>query len=115
MQGHTILGINLVSCTWMYISWSTVLKKIIFTSDYVFMFVVGPGGSGETRLIFSMLASETFSPSFHKTFYFYKKYQLLFDEMAKEQNIEFVLCFDFNMIWKLEHCLLVFDDSCEGP
>ena len=63
------------------------MNKIIFTSDRLFMSVVGPGGSGKTRLFFSMLASKTFRPSFKKTFYFYKEYQPLFNEMAKKLNI----------------------------
>ena len=33
--------------------------------------------------------------------------------MAEKLNIEFVPCLDFEMIKKLENCLLVFDDSCE--
>ena len=48
------------------------------------MAVVGPGGSGKTRLIFSMLASQTFHPGFSKVFYFYKEYQPLFSEMEKK-------------------------------
>ena len=75
--------------------------------------VVGPAGSGKTRLIFSMLVFRTFRPSFKKTFYFYKENQPLFKEMAKKLNIEFVPCLDFSMTKKLENCLLVFDDSCE--
>ena len=89
------------------------MNKIIFRSDRLFLSVVGPGGSGKTRLIFSMLASRTFRPSFKKTFDFYKEYQPLFNEMAKKLNIEFVPCLDFSVIKKLEDCVLVFDDSCE--
>ena len=77
------------------------------------MSVVGPGGSGKTRLIFSMLAFKTFRPSFNKTFCFYEESQPLFNEMAKKLNIESVACLNFSMIKKLEDCLLVFDDSCE--
>ena len=89
------------------------MNKIIFTNDRLFMAVVGPGGSGKTRLIFSMLASQTFHPGFSKVFYFYKEYQPLFSEMEKNLNIEFVPCLDFDMIKNLEDCLLIFDDSCE--
>ena len=89
------------------------MNKIIFTSDRLFMSVVGPGGSGKTRLIFSMLASETFHPKFEKTYYFYKEYQPLFKEMSEKLDIEFVSCLNFQMIKQLENCLLVFDDSCE--
>ena len=90
------------------------MNKIIFTNDRLFMSLVGPGGSGKTRLIFSMLASPTtFSPNIVKTYYFYQEYQPLFKEMASKLNIEFIPCLDFEMIKKLENCLLVFDDSCE--
>ena len=45
------------------------MNKIIFTNDRLFMALVGPGGSGETRLIYSMLASPTtFYPPIEKTF-----------------------------------------------
>ena len=78
------------------------------------MSLVGPGGSGKTRLIFAMIASPTtFYPKLQKTYYFYKEYQPLFKEMAGKLNIEFVPCLDFEMIKKLENCLLVFDDSCK--
>ena len=34
--------------------------------------------------------------------------------MVEKLNIEFVPCLDFEMFKKLENCLLVSDDSCEG-
>ena len=90
------------------------MNKIIFTNDRLFMAIVGPGGSGKTRLIYSMLASSTtFSPPIFKTYYFYKEYQPLFKEMSEKLDIEFIPCLDFEMIKNLENCLLVFDDSCE--
>ena len=90
------------------------MNKIIFTNDCLFMALVGPGGSGKTRLIYSMLASPTtFYPPIEKTFYFHKEYQPLFQEMSERLNIEFNPCLGFEMIKNLENCLLVFDDSCE--
>ena len=60
---------------------------------------LGPGGSGKTRLIYSMLASPTtFYPPIEKTFYFYKEYQPLFQEMSERLNLEFIPCLDFEMI-----------------
>ena len=45
------------------------MNKIIFTNGRLFMALVGPGGSGKTRLIYSMLASPTtFYPPIEKTF-----------------------------------------------
>ena len=91
------------------------MNKIIFTNDRLFMSVVGPSGSGNTRLIFKMLASPTtFKPAFGKIYYFYKEYQSLFKEMQdKIEDIEILPCLEFEMIKNLENCLLVFDDSCE--
>ena len=79
------------------------------------MSVVGPSGSGKSRLIFKMLASPTtFKPTLGKIYYFYKEYQPLFKEMQdKIEDIEFLPCLEFEMIKNLENCLLVFDDSCE--
>ena len=64
------------------------MNKIIFTNDRLFMAIVGPGGSGKTRLIYSMLASPTtFLPAIEKTYYFYKEYQPLFKEMSEKLGI----------------------------
>ena len=60
-----------------------------------------------------MLASKTFRPSCKKTFYFYKEYQPLLNEVAQKLNIEFAPCLNFSMIKQLEDYLLVFDDSCK--
>ena len=68
---------------------------------------------GKTRLIFSMLASQTFHPKFEKIYYFYKEFQPIFKEMSEKLVIEFVPCLDFQMIKELRNCLLVFDDSCD--
>ena len=43
------------------------MNKIIFTNDRLFMALVGPGGWGKTRPIYSMLASPTtFYPPIEK-------------------------------------------------
>ena len=90
------------------------MNKIINTNDRLFMSMVGPSGSGKTRLIFEMLVSNsTFYPRISKTYFFYKEHQPIFTEMRKKIDIEFVPCLDFEMIKKLQNCLLVFDDSCE--
>ena len=91
------------------------MNKIIFTNDRLLMSVVGPSGSGKSRLIFKMLASPTtFKPTLGKIYYFYKEYQPLFKEMQdKIEDIEFLPCLEFEMIKNLENCLLVFDDSCK--
>ena len=90
------------------------MTKIIFTNDRLFVALVGPEGSGKTRLIYAMLASPTtFYPPIEITFYIYKEFQPLFQEKSERINIEFNPCLDFEMIENLENCLLVFDDSCE--
>ena len=91
------------------------MNKIVFTNDRLFMALVGPGCPCKTRLIYSMLTSpSTFcSPIEKKTFYVYKVFQPLFQEMSERLNIEFIPCLDFEMIRNFEIYLLVFDDSCE--
>ena len=90
------------------------MNKFIFTNDRLFMALVGPGGSGKTRLIYSMLSSPTtFYPPIEKTFNFYREYQPLFQGMSERLNIEFIPCLDFEKIKNLENCLFVFDISCE--
>ena len=60
------------------------INLIIFTNDRLFMALVGPVGSGKIRLICSMLDSPTtFYPPIEKTFYFYKEYQPLFQELSE--------------------------------
>ena len=108
------MGVSFVNCSWLYTSQPTSMNKTIFTSDRIFMSLVAPGGSGKTRLIFAMLTSPTtFYPKLQKTYDFYKDYQPLFKEMAEKMNIELAPSLDFEMIKKLENCLLAFDDSCE--
>lgn len=89
------------------------MNKVIFTNPRLFMAVVGPSGGGKTQLVFRMLLEGTFYPRFEKVYYFFNEYQPLFDKIQPRLNIEFVPCVDFDLIEKLEHCLLVFDDSCE--
>ena len=90
------------------------MNKIIFTNDRLFMALVGPGGSGKTRLNYSMLASPTkLYPPIEKTFYFHKENQPRFQKMSERLNIELIPCLDFEMIKNLENYLLVFDNSCE--
>ena len=85
------------------------MNKIISTSDRLFMSLMGPGGSGKTRLIFATLASSTHFYSKLRKTYFYKVYQPLF--CKTDQRVRLIL--DFEMLEKLEDCSLVFQDSCK--
>ena len=89
------------------------MNKVILTNDRIFMAVVGPSGCGKTRLIFSMLTGSTFQPKFQKIYFFYREYQQLYSEIKSKIDIEFVQTLDFELIKKLNNCLLIFDDSCE--
>ena len=113
MRKNAILGIYLVCCSRVHSSNPSPMNKIIFSNDRLFMSVVEPSGSGKTRLIFSMFASQSFYPKFEKIYYFYKEFQPIFKEMSEKLVYEFVPCLDFQMIKELRNCLLVFDDSCE--
>lgn len=81
------------------------------------MSIVGPSGSGKSRLIFELIRQNVFQPNYQKILYFYQNYQPLFREMSEKiANIEFVPCIDFDMINELPsdvNHLLIFDDSCE--
>ena len=60
------------------------MNETFFTNDRILMDVAGPGSSGKTYFIYSMLASPTtFYPPIEKTFYFYKECQQLFPEMSE--------------------------------
>ena len=107
------MGAFFVSCGWLYTAQLTSMNKIIFPNDRLLMYLVGPGGSEKTRLIFAMFASPTtFCPKLQKICYFYKENKPLFREKTEKLNIKFVPCLGFEMIKKLENCSLVFDDSC---
>jgi len=93
------------------------MNKIISTKERVFMSIVGPSGSGKSRLIFELIKQNVFQPAYKKIIYFYQNYQPLFREMSEKiPNIEFIPCIDFDMINELPsdiNHLLIFDDSCE--
>ena len=77
------------------------------------MAVCGPSCYGKTELMFKMLLHGTISPEFQKIFYFYQHDQPKFQSLEKKLNIEFKQLSGFELVSKLENCLLVFDDSCE--
>ena len=94
------------------------MNKLISTKDRVFISLVGPSGSGKSRLIFDWLKIGTFQPEFDKIYYFYQHYQPLYGLMKeKVKNIEFINGIDFQFIEQLPNnakkYLLIFDDSCE--
>ena len=91
------------------------MNKVILTHDRVFMSIVGPSGCGKRELLFRMLKSSTFYPRFEKIYYFYKEFQPLFKDMQRViPGIEFLKYSGFDRTKKLSHCLLIYDDSCEG-
>ena len=77
------------------------------------MAVYGPSCCDKTELIFRMLLENTFSPKFLSIFYFYQHEQPKFMSLEAKLNIQFTKFSSFDLISKLENCLLVFDDSCE--
>ena len=77
------------------------------------MSLVGPGGSGKTRLICNVSITSNLSSQAAKYLLLLQGISAIIQRMAEKLNIEFVPCLDFEMIKKLENCLLVSDDSCE--
>ena len=68
------------------------------------MSVVGPSGSGKSRLIFKMLASPTtFKPTLGKIYYFYKEYQPHYDTrtgklpLVKQRNLSKMVKWSFSV------------------
>ena len=53
------------------------MNKRIITQPHCFVSVLGPAGSGKTRLIWRLIVNQAkmFSPSFDKIIYFYNHYQ----------------------------------------
>ena len=94
--------------------------KRISTQPRCFISVVGPAGSGKTRLIGRMIVNQEkmFSPCFDKNIYFYKHYQqnhgtILMDGQSKHIDIEFIQGWEWNFLQKAEtqkRILLVLDD-----
>ena len=95
--------------------------KRISTQPHCFISVVGPAGSGKTRLIGRMIVNQEkiFSPSFDKIIDFYKHYQqyygsMLMDCQSKHVDIEFIQGLEWNFLQKTEaqkkRILLVLDD-----
>ena len=67
------------------------MNKVILTNDRIFMAVVGPSGSGKTDLIFNMLQSRSFYPTFLKIYYFFKEFQDTFTAIQQKiPHIEFI-------------------------
>ncbi len=94
------------------------MNKLISTKDRVFISLVGPSGSGKSRLIFDWLKIGTFQPEFDKIYYFYQHYQPLYGLMKdKVKNMEFINGINFQFIEQIpnngKNYLLIFDDSCE--
>ena len=94
------------------------MNKLISTKDRVFISLVGPSGSGKSRLIFDWLKIGTFQPEFDKIYYFYQHFQPLYGLMKEKiKNIEFINVIDFQFIEQIpnngKNYLLIFDDSCE--
>ena len=79
------------------------MNKVISRKDRVFMSVVGPSGSGKTQLIFNMLLRVTFQPHLSKILFCNKK----------KLSIQLLQFRDFDFLFDLEDCLLIFADSCE--
>ena len=94
--------------------------KRIDTQPHFCIPVVGPAGSGKTRLIGRMILNQEkiFSSSFDKLFYFYKHYEqyygpILMDCQYKHVDIEFIQGLEWNFLQKAQsqkRILLVLDD-----
>ena len=72
------------------------MKEVILTNDRLFMSMFGRWVFGKTQQIFSMLLSPTtFNPPVGNTYYFYKDYQPLFEQLSEKLEHDFLPCLDF--------------------
>ena len=85
------------------------MNKRISTQPHCFVSVVGPAGSGKTRLIGRMIVNQAklFSPSFDKIIYFYNHYQELYETIltnceSTQVDIEFTQALEWKSLEKTE-------------
>ena len=100
------------------------MNKRISTQPHCFVSVVGPAGSGKTRLIGRMIVNQAkiFSPSLDKFIYFYNHYQehygtILMNCESTHVDIEFIQGLEWKSLEIVEaqkkRILLVLDDLFE--
>ena len=97
------------------------MNKRVSTEPHCFISIVGPAGSGKTRLVGRMIIHQEkiFSPCFTKIIYFFKHYQqhygtILMESERKGLDVEFVQGLDWSALERAEalkkRILLVIDD-----
>ena len=100
------------------------MNKVIVTEPHLMMVVVGPKGSGKTRLVADILIKQEhiFFPSFDKTAYVYQHWQKIYTELANSlgTKLNFIHGLDWGKInsgHEKYRQLVVFDDvyneACE--
>ena len=100
---------------------TTAMIKRIGTQPHCFISVVGPAGSGRTRLIGRMIVNQEkiFAPGFDKIIYFYKQYHqyygtILVDCQSKHVDIDINQGLEWNWLQEAgarkRRILLVLDD-----
>ena len=91
------------------------MNKVISRKDRLFMYVSVPSRSGKTDLIFQMLLSGTFYPSYNKIFYFYLHDQPKYRSFVShiKFDIDFTKLSSFEIVNNLRDSMIVFDDTCE--
>ena len=109
------LFLNIIGFSWLCITKSKSMNKVIDISTRLFLAIVGPSGSGKTELIFKLLKGKTFYPKFQRAIHFYKEIQPIYSEKSNTHSIDllFIKLNGFDNLQNLENILLIFDDSCE--
>ena len=68
------------------------------------MSLVGSSETGKSQHIYDWLKIGTFQPKFDKIYFFYQRFQHLYDVMQKEiENLEFVRGVNFEIIASLKN------------
>ena len=73
--------------SWLRYFKSKAMKKILSTSDTLFMAAFGPSCCRKTELLFQIIMRNTFYPNFSSIYYFYQHEQPKFSTIERKVNL----------------------------
>ena len=83
------MDFDFVEFSWIYLTKSSIMNKIIPSSERIFIAVVGPLGCGKTNLIFRTITGNTFYPKFKNVIFLYHEMQPIYSKVDQHSNIVF--------------------------
>ena len=74
-------------------------EQKVWTTDRLFMCLVGPSGSSKTQFLYDLIEHKAFEPMYESIIYFYQIYQSLYDEIRYiVSTIEFIQGVNFDLV-----------------